>query len=270
MAKADIVIGRCKLCLTTNIDLQRSHLIPAGAYKLIRSSDGTPPIVMKRTVTIKKDEQITDYVLCRECEQRFSVKGEQWVLEHCNQFGAGFKLANLIDQAEPLHVAGDVSVYDASRIPEIETEKLAYFAASVLWRGSAHDWHSGKDPVRTPKLGAYEEDFRKYLFGQGPFPNAFFGIDILKDKNAWASVFVPYGSRQEGLEWRYIFPFLGIVFVFLLGKSLDPSRFRYCAYRSPERFITRGAMKSDTIINDVGRLMTRSRVVGQLKPNRKK
>jgi hypothetical protein len=129
-----------------------------------------------------------------------------------------------------------------------------------------HDWRSGKDAVRCPKLGPYEEDFRKYLVGNGPFPpHAFFGVDIVRDKNLWPSVFVPYGGRRESLEWQYVFPFLGIVFLFLLGKSLDPARFRYCAYRSPERFVTRGSMKNDTFINDVGKLMTKSRVVGQLK-----
>ena len=62
-----------------------------------------------------------------------------------------------------------------------------------------------------------------------------------------------------------MFPFLGIVFLFLLGKSVDPARFRYCAYRSPERLITRGSMKNDTFINDTGKLMIKSRVVRQLK-----
>jgi hypothetical protein len=260
------VIGTCKLCLTANVDLQNSHLIPAGAYKLIHSSDGSSPIVMKSAVTIKKDEQITDYVLCGECEQRFNDNGERWVLAYCNQFGAGFRLNDLLDQAQPLEVVGDAAIYAGSAIPEIDMEKLAYFAASVLWRGSVHDWRSGKDAVRSPKLGPYEEDFRKYLMGHGPFPpNVFFGVDIVGDKNLWPSVFVPYGGRREDLMWQYVFPFLGIVFLFLLGKSVDPARFRYCAYRSPERLITRGSMKNDTFINDVGKLMIKSHVVGKLK-----
>jgi len=260
------VIGTCKLCLTANVDLQISHLIPAGAYKLIRSSDGSSPIVMKSTVTIKKDEQITDYVLCGGCEQRFNDNGERWVLDYCNQFGAGFRLNDLLDQAQPLEVVGDAAIYAGSAIPEIDMEKLAYFAASVMWRGSVHHWRSGKDAVRSPKLGAYEEDFRKYLMGHGPFPpNAFFGVDIVGDKKLWPSVFVPYGGRREDLVWHYVFPFLGIVFLFLLGRLVDPARFRYCAYRSPERLITRGSMKNDTFINDAGKLMIKSRVVRQLK-----
>jgi hypothetical protein len=257
--------------MAQNVELRNSHLIPAGAYKLIRNSDGSPPVVLKSTVTIKKDEQITDYVLCANCEQRFSDNGERWVLDYCNLFSGGFRLNDLLDQAQPLAVVGNASVYSGSAIPEIKMEKLAYFSASVLWRGSVHEWRSGKDPVISPKLGPYEEDFRKYLLGQGPLPpNAFGAIDIVGDKNLWPWVFVPYGGRRRGiLEWQYIFPFLGIVFVFFLGKSVDPTRFRYCAYRSPERIITRGVMKSDTFVFDTGELMARSRIVGKLNKMRK-
>ena len=97
-------LGTCKLCLTPGVELQRSHLIPAGAYKAIRNSGGEPPIVMKSAVTIKKDEQISDCLLCANCEQRFSENGECWILEHCNQFDAGFKLNDLIEQSTPLDV----------------------------------------------------------------------------------------------------------------------------------------------------------------------
>jgi hypothetical protein len=220
---------------------------------------------MKSAVTIQKDEQITDYVLCGNCEQRFNDNGERWVLEHCNNFAAGFRLNDLLNQAQPIEVVGDTAIYAGRAIPEIDIEKLAYFAASILWRGSAHDWRSGKDAVRSPKLGAYEEDFRKYLIGQAPFPpNSFFGVDIVGDQNFWPTVFVPYGGRREDLTWHYQFPFLGIVFLFLVGKSLDPARFRYCAYKSQENLITRGAMKIGTFMNDVGTLLTKSRVVGKL------
>jgi hypothetical protein len=52
-------LGTCKLCLAQGVDLQKSHLIPAGAYKAIRNSSGEPPIVMKSAITIKKDELCT-------------------------------------------------------------------------------------------------------------------------------------------------------------------------------------------------------------------
>jgi hypothetical protein len=258
--------GKCKLCLRENVELQNSHLIPAAAYKLIRNSDGSTPIVMKSTVTIKKDEQVTDYLLCGDCEQRFSNQGEQYVLRYCNNFEGGFRLNNLLDTLKPLEVHNTTAIYAGGQIPEIDMEKLAYFAASIMWRGSAHSWRSGKDPAKTPSLGSHEESFRKYLMGEGPFPeHAFLGVDVVSDKNLWPLVFVPYGGRGDDMTWTYVFPFLGLIFLFRVGNSIPKDLLRFCAYRSPEKIITRGAMKSDTMINDAGLLMAKSRVVGQLK-----
>jgi len=95
------------------------------------------------------------------------------------QFDRGFRLNALLDQAQPLAVEGGSAIYGATAIPEIDIEKLAYFAASVLWRGSAHDWRSGKDSIRTPKLGPYERGFPKYLKGDGPFPPNAFWVSML-------------------------------------------------------------------------------------------
>jgi hypothetical protein len=162
--------GKCKLCLQEKVELRDSHLIPAGAYRLIRSSDGSSPIVMKSSVTIKKDEQVSDYVLCEPCEQRINKGGEEYVLAHCNNFAGGFRLSDILNALQPLEVHGTTAVYAGSQSSEIDLDRLAYFGASVLWRGSAHSWRSGKDPLRTPSLGSYEEHFRKYLIGQGPFP----------------------------------------------------------------------------------------------------
>lgn len=232
-------LGKCKLCLAQGVDLQKSHLIPAGAYKAIRNSSGEPPIVMKSAITIKKDEQISAFVLCRNCEQRFSENGERWILEHCNQFDAGFKLNELIEQSTPVWVREGGGLYEGRKIHGLDIEKLAYFPSSVLWRGSVHDWHSGKDPTKAPKLGIYEESLRKYLLGQASFP-----------KNAW----------------QYTFPFLGIVFTLLFGKSVKPEFRRLCTYRSPEKFITKGGMQPGTLITAFGKLMAKTRVVGKLGP----
>jgi hypothetical protein len=53
---------------------------------------------------------------------------------------------------------------------------------------------------------------------------------------------------------------LGIAFPFLVGKSVNPDSFHYCAYRSAERLITRGWVKNDTFIIVVRKLTTRSQL----------
>jgi hypothetical protein len=258
-------LGTCKLCLAQGVDLQLSHLIPAGAYRAIRNFSGEPPIVMKSAVTIKKDEQIRDYLLCANCEQRFNDNGERWVLQHCNQFDAGFPLNDLIEQSTPVEVKAGFALYAGNTIAALDIEKLAYFPSSVLWRGSVHDWCSGRDAIRTPKLGPYEEELRKYLLGEASFPtNAVLFVDVLSEPNLWHSVYLPYGRREEDLSWHYTFPFLGILFAIVLGKTIKPTIRRFCTYRSPENFITKGLIKTETLIQAFGKLRAKSRKVGKL------
>jgi hypothetical protein len=61
------VIGRCKLRRREGVELRRSRFIPAGTCRAIRNSMDQAPVVIKSTVTIRKDEQITEFVLCAPC-----------------------------------------------------------------------------------------------------------------------------------------------------------------------------------------------------------
>jgi hypothetical protein len=76
--------GTCRLCRKTS-DLQDSHLVPKAFYKLARAAgDKNPnPIVVTPKLQIKTSKQVSDYLLCRECEVRFNRGGEQWVIENC-------------------------------------------------------------------------------------------------------------------------------------------------------------------------------------------
>ncbi|MBZ5553316.1 MAG: hypothetical protein LAO21_11395 [Acidobacteriia bacterium] len=238
-----------------NRDLCRSHFIPKAAYKLIQQSEGAPPVVIKPAVIIQKNEQITDYVLCMECEERFDVNGERWVLDYCSRVGEGFKLKALIDRTQPL-LSNRLKVYSSANIAEIDVGKLTYFVASVLWRGSAHAWKSGKDLLLTPSLGSrYEEELRLYLLGEVNFPSdAAVWVSIVPAEKFWTSVFIPYGGKLSNY-WRYKFIFLGFSFMFFLGKLLPPFIRRTCTFRSPERFILVGEDTIDMMIRDFGRLI---------------
>jgi hypothetical protein len=251
------VQGVCKLCRATG-ELRRSHFIPAGAYRLIQESADDPPVVVKSAITIQKNEQATDYILCPRCEQRFNKNGERWVLDYCYRAGEGFRLKNLIDGTKPLWGNG-LKVYSARNFPEIDVEKLAYFAASILWRGSAHLWKSGRETIQTPSLGSrYEEELRTYLLGEASFPdNAAIWVSIIPTEDLWSAVSVPYGEKLQQF-WRYKFIFLGIVFMFFVGKLISPTIRRACSFRSPERFIFVGDKTADMVIQDFGRLIGKS------------
>ena len=77
--------------------------------------------------------------------------------------------------------------------------KLAYFAASILWRGSAHQWRFGKQLLTRISLGPYEEELRQYLLGQTQFPrNAVLAVDVIADAILRRGVIPPFGGKREG------------------------------------------------------------------------
>src|SRR5262249_34535876 len=141
----------CKLCLSQEVELRRSHFIPAAAYGVLQESTGTPPVVIKPAVTIQKNEQATAHILCKACEDRFNKHGESWLIKYCNR-PEGFMFKELIESS-PLVSGSKTRIYSAARIPEIDVSQLVYFVASIMWRGSVHTWRSGKERLVTPSLG---------------------------------------------------------------------------------------------------------------------
>jgi len=262
------VIGRCKLCHREGIDLQNSHFLPAGGYKAIQKSMDRAPVVVNPDITIKKNEQTKDYLLCADCEQRFSRNGEAWILAHCNQPERGFRLKEIIDGVAPIGRTDSMSFYSAANT-QIDIEKMTYFVSSIMWRGSAHQWHSGNHRVQSPNLGPYEDDLRRYLLGETGFPeNMALWISVITDPKLWVTMIVPYGEKLAGQAyWRYKFVFHGLTFMFFVGRTIDPLIRRSCSYRSPEQFIFMGDNLNDMIISDFGKVILKSRPVGSLKPS---
>jgi hypothetical protein len=93
--------------------------------------------------------------------------GENHFLKMCWRRN-GFKLHAILDAAPPSLVFPRIEVYAAANFPEINVEAISYFAASMFWRASVHDWNNRADePIQ---LGPYEEQFRKYLMEESDFP----------------------------------------------------------------------------------------------------
>lgn len=254
--------GICKLCHSQG-ELRESHLIPKAAYRLIQRSENAPPVVIKPTVSMPTNEQVKDYVLCHTCEQLFSKNGEDWVLKHCFRNDAGFKLKDLIDAARPV-MGNGLKVYSALTIPQIDIEKLVYFAASVIWRAAIHNWKSGKDSIRRLLLGKYADELRRYLLGEALFPmGAAIWVNIIPNPVLWIVTTPPAGEKFNSC-WKYQFPFLGFVFTLFLGSQINSAIQRMCTLRSPENFVYISDDVCEEIIRGFGKLMSQSRPVGSL------
>lgn len=228
--------GKCKLCLLQK-DLQESHFLPAAVFKaLLSPTERNPhPRFVSPNITLDTSRQMKDYVLCRECEQKFSENGERWVLSHMAK-DTGFPLQEKLRKVAPIRSIPTLKTYAGALIPAIDVDKLEYFALSVFWRAAVHDWA----PVHGQKyerleLGPYEETLRQFLLSLSPFPkNVVTLISVYEELNFTRTAFPPArGERApEGRSYSFLIP--GIQFSLSLGKGLPPEITEFNSH-GPER-----------------------------------
>jgi hypothetical protein len=121
------VTGRCKLCLKTR-SLCDSHLMPAALFRLLRSKTATPrdPLLITPSVTLTTSRQVSDYLLCVECENKFQAGGEVWILSHCFRGEENFKLRDLVLNAKLLDDGVAGKLYSTKSNPEIDTDAIVF------------------------------------------------------------------------------------------------------------------------------------------------
>jgi hypothetical protein len=165
MAKKNVT-GICKLCLTYKI-LRKSHYISKSLYRLTRL-EGRNPIVATPAVIDETPRQLWKHLLCSECEDKLSRRGERYAIDMIHR-GARFSLLERIKLAMPIGLSGDVPMFSGLQLG-IETEKLAYFALSLVWRGTQGPWKTIEGQTTEVSLGQFEEPMRGYLRGDFGWP----------------------------------------------------------------------------------------------------
>lgn len=220
------MLGTCKLCLRDGVELRDSHFVPAGVYRILReeSSKNPHPWLLTQSTSFQTSQQMTAPLLCDECEQRFSTYGENWVLRNCLRQNGSFRLASILESRTPDLTAPETTtkIHYAVNIPEIDLTALAYFAASIFWRGSVYPWSDGNYPVR---LGPFEESFRKYLLGDAGFPPDAALWVLVRPKSALdRATHTPAGGKTEEFHFHN-FPMPGLAFSLFVGRRI-PARLR--------------------------------------------
>lgn len=219
------MLGTCKLC-TFEKDLQDSHLMPRALYKKARGSGAKgnqDPHVVTVRGRKRSSHQVTDYVLCRECEQRFSKKGEDYVMRLVTQQNGKFPLLEALKKIPPQQSGKNFAVYSAAGTPDIERDKIAYFAISVFWRASVHTWEQESGEMVSIELGKkYNEEIRKYLLGESPIPqNAALTVAVCTDNESQRSFFMPSENRK--VKDRSVgFGARGLFFMLRMSKTNVP------------------------------------------------
>jgi hypothetical protein len=80
-----------------------------------------------------------------------------------------FALLDRLKLALPFSVEPDVVAFSGSAVG-VDTEQLAYFALSVLWRSGVQQWQTLNQQTTGVSLGVFAEPIRKYLAGESGFP----------------------------------------------------------------------------------------------------
>ena len=208
--------------------------------------------------------QIHDYVLCGDCEQLLNKNGEHYTIGQMRG-KRGFPLLQRLRDAPPLASVGTVSSYNGAAIG-IDTEKLSYFALSVVWRAGAYEWKNlySDKPTYSIDLGLFLEPIRQFLLGTAPFPpNIAVNVQVASDLQSQRSAYTP--SWAAGARCPVVgFLVCGIHFAVAMGNPLPPEYLSTCCRNSPNRVIFEKDISGQST-RAFNRLYATTRVVGKLR-----
>jgi hypothetical protein len=227
--------GTCGLCLREDEELQRSHLLGRAVYSLNREGKDEPVIMTPEEHT-PTQKQIWHHLLCWDCEQRFSKYGESPTMPLI-QRKTDFALLNKLKVAVPFKEEPNLAAYSGTAIG-IDTEPLAYFALSVVWRSSVRKWMTLGRQTTGISLGTFEEPIRKYLAGEGQFPTGVVvTVWVCTDLAARFSTFAP-STNVGAPSPTYSLLVRGLWFHIITGDSLPTDLVeRCCCVQSARKVI---------------------------------
>jgi hypothetical protein len=260
--------GKCKLCLKDG-DLQESHLLPAGVYRMCRPESGeiTDPVGIRndpKTKTIRvfqSSRQITGHILCFDCEQNLNRHGEDWVLPQLSTL-QGFPLYDKLTTVKPEIVEEDLAAYAGVRVPDIRTDFLTHFAMGIFWKAGVHDWQTGHGTLRL-EFGPYQNEMRAFLLG-GLFPkHAWLMISVVPPPLPTISTYVPYTEKADGFTF-HSFYVPGIEFMLTLGKRTPDYLRAMCVASNPARPIILGAFPAQLIGKQFAEALERGHIPAKL------
>jgi len=255
----------CKLCLQVNKDLCESHYLPKALFGLSRE-DGDSPILLSPSLILPTDRQIKARLLCRECEQRFSERGEDYALSMVNR-GDRFELLQIVRAAKRYRQEGNQRAYFGNDLP-VDRDALAYFALSVIWRGAVRIWHTHGDRATGGlRLGdRHQEALRQYLAGQTGYPKEFaVKITVATDFCTQNSSLFPWQHVDSLLVKIFAFYARGVFFDVGIGENLPHRLRRQCCITSAQKLIFSADCENGSMGVFSGFMRT-ARIAKRLKP----
>jgi hypothetical protein len=137
--------GDCILCLVKGVALRDSHIVPKFSYRRARAKGaGGDPVHIRNGKAFQTSAQITEYLLCADCEQRIGdVETSVSRLLPLND-GDPAPLLDLVGLVTDTSSSG----YRQVPLGRIGDGDLGFFALSVFWRASVSSQYTmSLDPV---------------------------------------------------------------------------------------------------------------------------
>ena len=160
-------LGVCKLCLQLR-ELKNSHFMQKALYRRFLKQSGESPLVMTPALVTSTSKQVRDFVFCGECERRFNVGGERYVMSQISDARKSFPLRDTLREQTPTP-AGPFLQF-SGHMAGVDVNKLAYYAVSMVWRGAVHSWQSMAGQTTGLTVKSHMEEMRRYLLGETPLP----------------------------------------------------------------------------------------------------
>jgi hypothetical protein len=233
-----VMIGKCRLCLRDGVGLQRSHLLSAAVYRILRDDQlarNPNPVIITPKGRMQSNQQQWAHLLCRCCEALLSREGEDWIFRHGMKRDGSFPLAEMLRRSRPsVGTLGEhTRLYEAALIPEINAAAITHFAIGTFWKASVYGWNTdGSIPVN---LGGYGDRFRHFLLGEAKFPtDAVLAVLVREGGPIDRLTHTPAGSVGPEIS-TYQFPIPGFSFVLTIGKNISERISRYCFVRGAGR-----------------------------------
>lgn len=139
----------------------------------------------------------------------------------------------------PIGQSGEVPMFSGVTLG-IETKKLAYFALSLVWKGSLGPWQTLEGQTTTVSLGQFQETVRLYLSGETEWPSEIVIVATVctdSGSQAWINAPWPIPSDLAGGNFKRIELLTrGIWFWVLLGQ-VPKQIAEWCCASSPHKIL---------------------------------
>lgn len=166
----------------------------------------------------------------------------------------------MASQPSPLSTP-DFTIFEAGSVAGVEPDKLAYFGASIFWRGAAHDWTFMRQKPKRLAL----EPFRLFLLGGAFLKNAVLIVSVTSSMERIRNMLMvfPFFKNREPAFRQYRFTVPGITFQLFVGKDM-PLALRRLSVYSRERHILMTPDVDVLNMTDVAKLISKTRKMGSL------